>query len=318
MQLTPAWIEWFHTRHEFQCFQTGNDFEGYATRVLKRFHPGDFHNPTPKGREGDHGCDGIALLGKRLYQSFGSTKTDEASFSSKMASDFDRGLKMWPDVEEFKFVTNRTAGPNNLKKLVEYQVSHAPGSTRVATFEIVEANDFWNDYVSTLKQDDLQRLFPGCPTTQDVEFSHIYKILQSLEADESTKSPGGEEELAEVPPTKMDYNSLTSVTRAELSAGREHAWRIDEWYANADPEERDQHAATFQLKYRQVLKATTASRRIMENLYIALAGNDFRLRDDAFQNAVYAVTAFFFDECDIFERPPDGWTLGDAPAFPSA
>lgn len=44
----------------------------------------------------------------------------------------------------------------------------------------------------------------------------------------------------------------------------------------------------------------------MERIYVSLGGADFRY-DDELANAVYAVTAFFFDECDIFEAPPADW-----------
>ena len=80
--------------------------------------------------------------------------------------------------------------------------------------------------------------------------------------------------------------------------------RIDDWFSEqADPELRDEKARRFHAIYQETRHTTQDVREIVRRIYGALGGQDFDLSTKR-ANAVYAVTAYFFDSCDIFEEPP--------------
>lgn len=54
--------------------------------------------------------------------------------------------------------------------------------------------------------------------------------------------------------------------------------------------------------YKRIKGVGIEADEILERLYIAIGGQDFRL-DSARALGVYAVTSYFFDNCDIFEDP---------------
>lgn len=66
MLLTANWRDWYHFRHQQECFKSSSGFEDYVSLVLGRFHD-DFVNPAPSGTLGDGGCDGLAESGALFY-----------------------------------------------------------------------------------------------------------------------------------------------------------------------------------------------------------------------------------------------------------
>ena len=106
----------------------------------------------------------------------------------------------------------------------------------------------------------------------------------------------------------MLFRSLSNRVRIEFQDARVHVPAIREWFnGQLNPELRDTQGAQFNEIYRKAHATSSNSNEIIETLYVSLGGKDFRL-DDKRANGVYAVTAFFFDECDIFEVPPAGWS----------
>src|SRR3954452_2356541 len=96
MLLTPNWREWYHFRHQQECFKSGSAFEDYVSSVLSRFHD-DFVNPDPCGSLGDGGCDGLAESGTLFYACYGQRpgRNAERELATKIASDFARALEKW-------------------------------------------------------------------------------------------------------------------------------------------------------------------------------------------------------------------------------
>ena len=104
----------------------------------------------------------------------------------------------------------------------------------------------------------------------------------------------------------MDYNDIPKTTKIELNEGRELFSRIELWFSEQpDPELRDSKAEVFHNIYEEAKKVTSDPAGIMEKIYIAIGGSDFRL-DQSRANAVYAIASYFFDSCDIFEAVPEG------------
>lgn len=311
MLLTPNWREWYHLRHQQECLKSGTPFEDHVTRVLSRHH-GDFVNPSPAGSLGDGGCDGLAEAGSVLYACYGQRpgRNAERETNSKFRSDFERGRDSWTTFTEWRFVTNAQIGPETLKSYAEFQRQHVAGTTRPLDLRIWRPDDLWTNVVSKLTPEVLNELFPGAPGSENLELSDLLPLLDALGQPVDDAEIAGS--ILPVPPNKMDFNNLPEGSRVEFNSGRLMAPRIDKWYADiADPSLADAHGERFKEIYRAAREVTTDPAEILERIYVAVAGSNFRM-DAKRANASYAVVSYFFDSCHIFEMPTSELEAADA------
>ncbi|WP_448811715.1 ABC-three component system protein [Agromyces bauzanensis] len=292
-------------RHQQACFESGAQFEGYVTDVLTRHHD-DYINPAPAGTLGDGGCDGLAESGTILYACYGQRpmRDAERELSKKLRSDFARGSTEWTAFTMWRFVTNAPVGPLTLRTHAELQQQHGPDSERPLTLRIWQTDKLWSDVVGKLSQQDLDELFPGAPGIANVELGDLLPLLDALDTVQTPKDVGAS--IPPVPETKMAFNQLSEAARIEFNAGRLMAPRIDRWYSeSSDPTVFDAHGDRFKQLYLEARATVSDPTEILERLYVALAGPNFRM-DSKRANAAYAVVSYFFDSCHIFETPPAG------------
>lgn len=306
--LTSSWREWYHFRHQQECFKSGTAFEAYVTSALDRFHD-DFVNPSPAGTMGDGGCDGLAESGTILYACYGQRpgRDAERELKNKLESDFARGLASWGTFTTWRFVTNAPAGTETIRSLTALQQAHGPEAHRPLTLRLWNPQRLWDKVVGRLEQRVLNELFPGAPGIENVELADLIPLLDRLgEAAPEAGDTGGR--IPPVPITKMDHNDLAEGSRVEFNAGRVLAPRIERWYAeHSDPDLSDRQGDRFRTLYGEVRARVSDPTEILERLYVSLAGTNFRM-DAKRANAAYAVVAYFFDSCHIFETPPEEGT----------
>lgn len=309
--IDPGWKHWYHAMHE-ECFgRYGDAFENYVTKVLKRLH-NDFMNPDPMGSRGDGGCDGIADGGRIMYACYGQhAKTDaDRKAKNKLESDFARALESWEDFTTWRFVTNVSMGPIFVRSFKNLVKQHAVDAERPIQIEIWDADSFWWKAVSQLDLSLLNQVMPGVPHAKDVELADLEELILSLE-DVGGCDLASDQAIRPVPSNKMDFNDLGDITKAEFNEGRLLSARIDRWFSEqADPKLRDAKARRFRAIYDNARQVTQVSQELVNRIYGAVGGQDFRFSAKR-ANAVYAVTAYFFDSCDIFEEPPSEECGGD-------
>jgi len=303
MLTTSNWRDWYHFRHQQGCLVSGAQFEDYVTRILGRFHD-DFTNPSPAGALGDGGCDGLADAGTILYACYGQrpARNAERELRTKLVGDFTRGRDCWTTFLTWRFVTNAPVGPETLKAFTALQQQHGEGTQRPLTMRIWRPETLWTEVVSTLAPQVLDELYPGAPGIENLELVDLLPLLDAL-----GQSDDAEDIVASihpVPPDKMDFNNLPTGSRLEFNSGRLMAPRIDKWYAEAsDPGLLDAHGERFREIYLGARDVTTEAVEILERVYVAVAGANFRMYAKR-ANAAYAVVSYFFDSCHIFETPP--------------
>ncbi|WP_373407822.1 ABC-three component system protein [Microbacterium esteraromaticum] len=302
MLLTPNWRDWYHFRHQQECFKSGAMFEDYVAKVLGLFHD-DYVNPAPSGTLGDGGCDGLALSGTIFYACYGQrpARSAERELAAKIGSDFTRGLAQWDSFHTWKFVTNAPVGPESLKVVTGLQQTHGLTSERPLTIRIVSSEDLWGQVVGTLDVAILNELFPGAPGAENVELADLLPLLDALGTTGAAIEMGAD--VLPVPASKMDFNELPEASRLEFNAGRLLAPRIDRWYEeSSDPGLYDVHGDKFRSLYLEARAVTAVPAEILERLYVSVAGANFRM-DGKRANAAFAVVSYFFDSCHIFETP---------------
>ena len=310
--IDPAWKQWYRSQHNDHCHRSGERFERYVSDVLFRLHS-DFINPDPMGIDGDGGCDGIAEGGTLIYACYGvdlrraldtAAATKDRRTATKLISDLDRALNQWEDFTTWRFVTNASIGPKTTNTLMDLQNKHDYNSDRPIKVEHWQAPDaLWFHAVTHLTETQLDSLIPGVPRAQDVELHDLVELIDRL-TDTAPDPTHIQDRIKTVPRTKMDFNQIPQRNREEFNEGRLQAARIDNWFAEqSSPDLRDVKASRFTKIYEQAKTATTVSSEIVEAIYTAIGGEGFR-HSSSLANAVYAVTAYFFDSCDIFEEPP--------------
>ena len=307
-----AWRDWYRAQHDgrWSTF-AGTAFENYVQSALK-LEDGGFIDPDPMGRTGDWGCDGLSGDGKTLYAVYGSDSrnSSEDKLVSKMKSDFDRGIEKWPTVAAWRFVTNARFGPKATQLVGELRATHSPESDRPMSIHVWHrADDLWTNVLCSLPLEKLDTLFRGVPHMRNVELADMVSLIDSLK--DVAPSPGDAiGHISPVSEAKMDYNNIPPAVRLEFNSARAVTWRIGEWFGRQrDPELRDRKAKSFRRVYEDARKSHSDPQEIVEEVYTALGGSDFRL-DSKRANAIYAVTTYFFDTCDIFEEPPQDWESG--------
>ena len=304
--LDPAWRDWYKAKHRERFLTTsGDEFEKYVTGVLTLEYD-DFINPTPMGQIGDGGCDGMACCGRLFFACYGqrAQANQDRKTTSKLDHDFKRAVESWNGFTQWQFVTNAAFGPGPAEKLVEFQREHEPGTTRPLTIRVINTPDrFWDEHVSKLAPEKLDTLFPGAPHAQSAELGDLVELIEALE---SFPCPdGAASDLRPVSDKKMDYNQIPEVNRCELNVGRLMSQRVERWFCEQpNPELRDEKAAAFNRVYLLAKEETNEPSEIFSRIYIALAGTNFTLSNRR-ANAAYAIAAYFFDTCDIFERVPE-------------
>lgn len=303
MLLTANWRDWYHFRHQQECFKSGTAFEDYVATVLGRFHD-DFVNPVPSGTLGDGGCDGLAESGTIFYACYGQRpgRNAERELAKKISSDFTRGIDQWDCFHTWKFVTNAPTGPISSKVIIELQQSHGPNSERPLAIRLITSEGLWDYVVGTLGATVLDELFPGAPGAENIELADLIPLLDTLGTAGEKVEIGTE--VLPVPASKMDFNSLPEASRLEFNAGRLLAPRIDRWYEESStPDLYDIHGERFRSLYQEARSVTVNPAEILERLYVSVAGVNFRM-DGKRANAAFAVVSYFFDSCHIFETPP--------------
>ncbi len=236
----------------------------------------------------------------------------ERELAQKIGADFARGLAQWSSFTTWKFVTNAPVGPESLKALTALQQDHGAQSDKPLTVRLVTTETLWTDVVGTLNVEVLNELFPGAPGAENVDLADLLPLLDALGAPAPGIDGGGT--VLPVPPDKMEFNKLPDASRLEFNAGRLMAGRIDRWYSDhSDPDLYDMHGERFRELYRDARALTDAPAEILERIYVAVAGANFRM-DGKRANAAFAVASYFFDSCHIFETPPEGVvTVGAMP-----
>ena len=303
---SPNWLDWYRAKHLEKCMLTGSDFEHYFELVMKKRFA-DYTNPDPAGQHGDGGCDGIKDYGESAFACYGSRaiQNAERALVRKINGDFGRAVSTWDEMNYWRFVTNATFGPNALKTVVDLQREHRTGSNRPININIWDEQRLWDEVVKDLEASELNEVFPGVPGSENIELADMLPLLNELAVRDVSRQPLGP--VRDVQPTKLDYNEIPPDTRIELNSGRKHSAPISDWFdGQADPVLEDTVAAKFRSIYFEHKSAVSDPKEVVERLYISVGGSNIRL-DSKRAESVYAITAYFFDACHIFEEPPPGW-----------
>lgn len=279
----------------------GEAFQDFFSDIMERAYPdGDFVRVRPWGNLGDRKNDGYLRSERRLFACYGPTEASGAETVRKFRSDYMGALPYWKEnFDAFTFVHNDPDGVGpHLAKAIEDINAKELGPTVVTWGRTALTEVFLR-----LSDHHLYSLFPNVPSLSDfteVGLGIIIPLLNHL--DQTTGVPNAP--VQTVPENKIEYNDLSESARSLIQLGLAPASKIRRYYKKTTNRlQRDRIAEALKAEYESLRSAGHGPDEIFMRLKhrVCTAGNS----SPSQEVASYGILAYFFEECDIFERPEE-------------
>lgn len=295
-------LSWAFYEQKFTVYvsqKNGNDFQDFFSTLMEKCYPGDFCRIKPWGRQGDLKCDGFWTSEEMLFQVYAPEEIGIAKTLSKISNDFSGAQVHWSGkFSKWTFVHNSPKGiPSKVKiKLIDLHQAH---NILTASWGIQE---LWNEFKNL---DDLEVISvlgaaPSYTLMREVGFEDFRLVLLKV----AEKGPVADSEIQPVPMDKIEANALSDNVEMLIRAGMRKSPRVKDFlrsYKRIDPDLGDRAAEAFKKEYSSLKQDNLLPDDIFGRL-LHFAGSD---NDPKNLTSALAVIAYFFEECDIFERPLD-------------
>lgn len=290
----------FHFEREFKLAyltKKGNDFQNWFADIMELRFSGDFIRTRPWGCSGDRKNDGYLASKRILFQVYAPERIVESKALQKINEDFHGAKQYWKShFDTWVFVHNSDQGltPKVLDRLLELNDAESPTVKSWGREELYKV-------VFELTETELRRLFEGVPNEADiydVKYENFKNVLESV----ARKSPVVDSEIQQVPFGKLDSNGLSDESKHFIKLGQRKSKYAGQffrqWY---DPRYGEEISASFKEEYRRLKNIGIPPDDIYSRLTLFTGLHRVTAPQD--KMAVYALVAYFFEVCDIFENP---------------
>jgi len=278
-----------------------DEFQDFFSSLMEKRYAADFIRVRPWGNVGDRKNDGYLRTRRMLFQCYAPNELEAAKCVAKLNEDFAGALPHWQahfDTWVFVHNSHEGLGPDVTKALLDLGIAHAPLVVTHWGFEELRQEAF------QLADAELASLLGWAPTRPGMIALGMADLVPVLDQ-VARLAPVIDPDLRPVPADKLQRNMLSPAVESLLKAGMSRADLVRKYF-KLKPTLQDQIAESFRSRYAG-LRATESPDTIFAELQRFAGGN--LVPEPGTQNAVLAVLAFFFEECDIFERPdplPEG------------
>jgi hypothetical protein len=286
--------------------ETGESFQTFFSTLMQLRHPrGDFAPVRPWGKFGDRKNDGYLRSKRQLFQCFGPDEMKPLSkCTTKIKEDFKGALPYWREhFDAWIFVHNDPKGlaPDVLKLLLDLTKKHKDITATHWGLEDLLAE------FRQLSEADMVTLVGPAPGRKDVVGVRVEDVRRLLEHISLQPEPVNVD-VRPVPASKLQHNQLSDAAATLLKAGMTRAEVVKKYLRGlVDQTRYDRIAAAFKLRYQELKAEGYAPDDILAHLQRFVSGGG--VTSLTHQAATLAILAFFFEACEIFERPPGS---GDA------
>lgn len=277
--------------------KTENSFQDFFSEIMEKCYPSDFIRVRPWGNVGDRKNDGYLKSQRILFQVYAPNEMEATKAIKKIDEDFRGALPYWQaHFDQWIFVHNSRngLGPDVTKKLLDLAIIN--NLVRVLSWGYEELRI----QVFNLNEVDLASLLGPAPSNKDMQnigFKELEIVLRTI-----AQQVPSEPDLRPVPPNKVASNALSNNVEMLLNTGMRKAHLVgrffNEWH---DPTFGDKMAEAFKHKYNSLRNSELLPDEIFAELIQFALGN--QIKDAGYLASVTAVLAYFFEQCDIFERP---------------
>jgi len=288
--------EFYEMKFKLAFFEKkGNEFQDFFADIMEKVHPANFMRVRPWGKAGDRKNDGYLKSARTLFQVYAPNEIKPSSTIAKIDEDFRGALPFWEvHFDRWVFVHNSASGlgPDVTKTLLDLAKAHPAISVQSWGQEELRQKVF------ALNAHDLASLFGSAPTSRDMRELGLEVLAPVLDQIGRLPAPPTPD-LRPPPADKITRNMLSESIELLLKAGMGRADLVKKYF-RAQPTHQDEIAESFRVRYRQLRSEGMAPDRIFPELQ-KFAGGD-TVGTGSHQAAVLAVLAFFFEECEIYER----------------
>jgi hypothetical protein len=275
----------------------GTAFQEFFCSIMELGHPGDFQRVRPWGSAGDRKNDGYLRSRRILFAVYGPNEMKAREAVAKIDSDCNGAVPHWREYfDSWVFVHNSRdgLGPDITRKLGELNAAH-PFAILPWGFAELRLELF------ALPGADIAAILGPAPdmrTMQHVSMQDLQPLIDQL----GRQPAMPEDDLRPVPPDKLSFNLLSPNVASLLRAGMTRSDVVAQYFIyHHDPTYRDGVAERFRLHYQELRSKSLAPDRIFDELR-SFVGGPF-LGTAEHDAAVLAILAYFFETCDVFERP---------------
>lgn len=278
----------------------GNAFQDFFSEIMEKCHPGDFQRVRPWGKAGDRKNDGYLRSRRILFQVYAPNEMTSNEATTKIHTDFHGALPYWKQYfDKWVFVHNSKNGlsPDILVTLLELGAVHNSVDVCQWGYEELRQNVFTLDGV------ELASLLGCAPSSKDmldVRYDDVQEVLNKIVG----QKPPLSQEIRPVPPDKLKRNRLSEDVQTLLTWGMQKADLVENFFRDhPDPLYGDKIASAFNEKYNKC-RALEIEPDTIFRMLLEFTGGQAR-GTIAYDAAVYAVLAYLFEQCEIYERSPD-------------
>lgn len=277
-------------------------FQTFFEELMELRYGTDFRKIRPYGQDGDGACDGLIASTRQLFQVYAPKQIKAGNTIAKINHDFERACTEWGrHFDTWIFLHN---DPNGLPPQVDQRLLTLNGTHGK---QVIAWSPFILRQVVFALSDDNLALLLGPPMNWHVLASVTPEDIRVIIDHLATSEVDPLEPLEAVPRGKIEYNQLSTKTVEFLRVGYRQTRKVAEQFRlHSDPTRRDRIAKRFQAEYQALRSAGLPPDDIFAGLWAFTSGSESQHCHPARKGAELAVLAFFFESCDIFERPPEG------------
>jgi len=269
-------------------------FQDFFSDLMELRHPGVFVRSRTWGNIGDRASDGQLPSEKAIFACYGPHGMTAKNCITKIEDDFDGAVAYWKDMGKWVFVHNdmQGLGPTVTKRINELRATNPKVQIEIWGFQRLRQEALG------LGEDALFSLLGPAPsrgTMMDLGLADLAPVLDDISG---LDRPSGD--LLPVPSNKLEYNRLSEEAMLLISTGLQRSPLVRKYFGRRITLQ-DKLAARFQDEYEQLSRRELSPDEILSALQRFAGGGT--VGTPKRQAAILACIAFFFEECDIFERP---------------
>lgn len=274
----------------------GEEFQSLFQQIMGLRFPGDFIATRPWGNVGDRKNDGYHPSRRMLFQVYAPQEMTASAAIEKINEDFTEAIEHWEDhFSTWVFVHNtETLGPPIIQHLLHLGTLHP--TITVTHWGLLELRQ----RLFELAHADIARILGPAPSHRDfvgVRTTEIQEVINRI----SSQSWPTVSVAHRVPHDKLLLNGLSDAAKDLITMGLRGSEKVRTYFQNHhDPGLGDRVAESFREEYQRLRDESWSPDEVFAFLQ-AFAGGEAPAPPRQ-SVAVLVVLAFFFEECDIFER----------------
>jgi hypothetical protein len=292
----------------------GTAFEKLFTKIWTYAYPG-FRQIKPQGKRGDKKNDGYHTDTGEYYQVYApeNSSANVTAAVKKLENDF-VGLKAYWDkacaVRAYRFVFNDKYDGSFPD--IELACARLKTAYGLDNCSVILAADIENALFERLTDDQILAVvgqIPGPELVKAIDYRGlrdvIEHLLNKLKPADWRASPLIAPDFEE----KLVFNSLGQFYASLLRSGNRHSGELDIFFVNQGNFLRDQVHHIFKDFYgsaRQRIEGGEGELSRSDRIFLDILEHALPRAQHTvpIENAVFALMAYYFETCDIFEEPP--------------